>query len=98
MNLLIRFHKDESGMIIEWLVGLIGLLFLVVAYALFMPVENILIDTFVENGSPLAPNMFIRQMEIWAFLIFGVLCLAYPFVSTYRKTYDSGIQQMGGWR
>lgn len=93
-----RFLQPEDGFIIEWIVGLFGLLFLVMAYTLFMPVDNILINTFVENGSPLAPNLWIRQMVKYAFLIFGVLCIIYPFASAYRKTYDSGVAPYQGWR
>ena len=98
MAIIKRLLEDDDGFIIEWIVGLVGLLFLVMAYTLFMPVSNILIGTMVENGSPLAPTLWIRKMEIWAFLIFGVLCIAYPFVSAYRRTYDQGIVQQGGWR
>ena len=88
--------KMEEGFIVEWLVGLVGLLFLVMAYTLFMPIDNILIKAFVENGSPLAPNLWIRQMVRYAFLTFGVLCIIYPFMSSYRRVYDPGMR--GGWR
>lgn len=98
MAIIKRLLKEDDGFIIEWIVGLVGLLFLVMAYTLFMPIDNILINTFVELGSPLAPNLWIRKTVIYSFLIFGVLCIAYPFVSAYRRTYDQGIAQQGGWR
>lgn len=94
---VIMNNKYEPAFIVEWILGIAGLLFLVIAYALFMPVANILIGNFVEAGAPLAPMMWIRFCLIIAFLIFGILCLVYPFLSSYRKTYDQGIQQPPGW-
>lgn len=97
MRTIKDFMQDTNAMIIEWLVGLFGLLLLIFAYVLFMPLNNTLILIMVENGAPLAQELWIRTMFKWAFLIFGILCIAYPFVSTYRKTYDQGIQR-GGWQ
>jgi len=95
MAIIKRFLQDESAFIVEWIVGLAGLLFLLFAYTLFSPVTNILILNFAENGAPLAQLMWIKQMFTWGFLVFGVLCIAYPFVSAYRRTYDQG--KAGGW-
>lgn len=93
-----RFHNDERGVILEWIVGLFGVFMLITAYAVYMPVGNILIKAFVENGAPLADLMFIRKMVIWSFAILGVLCMMYPFIASYRTVYDPGLQQGGGWK
>lgn len=97
MKIISKFHNDERGVILEWIVGLFGVFMLIAAYAIFAPVGNILIKTFVENGAPYADLIFIRKMTIWAFAIIGVLCIMYPFIASYRKVYDPGMQQ-GGWR
>lgn len=96
MNILNRFHNDEQGTIIEWIVALLGLFFVGLAYSFTIPIGNVLIYTFVENGAPLADLLFIRQMSIWAFGIMGVMCLLYAFVASYVKTYDQGELTWGG--
>ena len=84
-------------MIKEWLVSMVCLLFLIVVYSIMTPILNILVLIFSENGAPLAPILWIRFNYIWGFIIFGALCLAYPFLSGYRRTYDTGIDNTGRW-
>lgn len=95
MKSLEEFKNDESGLIMEWIVALFGLLIMIVTYSWFMPFSNVLIGIFIENGAPVAQMMWIRTMSIWGFYIFGILCLLYPFIASYRKNYG---QQVGGWQ
>ena len=90
-------HPDEylsdgikNAIIFEWVIGLFGLFFIILAYALFMPVGNLLIAAFVENGTPIAQLVWTRNMMIWGLVMLGVLCIAWAFMSSYRKTYDTG--------
>lgn len=93
-----QFHNDENGNIIDWLLVLVGLFFLGLAYSFTIPLNNILINIFIENGAEVASMMFIRQMTIWAFALLGVFFMAIGFMSSYRKTYDQGITTYRGWR
>lgn len=93
---LTNFLKDESGtMIIYWLLALIGILFIIVAYAFVIPLGNILINVFVINGAPIAQMMWIRTATIWGFSILGVVCLLIAFMASYKRTYDQGIYRNG---
>jgi len=87
-----KFLKDESGtMIIYWILALVGILFILIAYAFTIPLGNILINAFSINGAPIAQMMWIRTMTIWGFAIMGVLCLMIAFMASYRRTYDQGV-------
>lgn len=89
---LIQFYKDDSGsMLIYWLLSLIGLLFLVIAYAFAIPLANILIGVFSMNGAPIADLLWIRKMTIWGFSLLGVVFLLIAFMASHKKTYDQGI-------
>lgn len=92
-----QFHNDESGSIADWLLVLVGLFFLGLAYSFAIPLGNVLINIFIENGAEVASMMFIRKMTIWAFALLGVFFLAVGFMSSYRKTYDQGQIGYQGW-
>ena len=83
-------NSQPNAIILEWIVGLFGVFFIIVAYSLFMPVGNLLIDAFVEAGTPVAQLIYIRQMMIWGVVMMGILCILWAFMSSYRKTYDTG--------
>jgi len=79
-----KFLKDESGtMIIYWLFALVGLLFILIAYAFSIPLGNILINTLTINGAPIAQMLWIRTMTIWGFALLGVMCLIIAFMGSY---------------
>ena len=82
--------KDESGMLLAWISAIIGIVFLIFAYAMFMPVANIIQDSLIEFGSPYAPQMFLRQMLVWTFVIMGAACIIFAIASSYVHTYDQG--------
>ena len=92
MNIIKYFFIDKSAMILEWIIGLFGLFLVILTYSYLVPFSNILINIFVENGAELSQMLFIRKMTIWGLMLFGVICLLYPFIATYRKIYDQGIQ------
>jgi len=94
---LLQFYKDESGSIVDWLLVLVGLFFLGIAYSFTIPIGNVLINIFIENGAEVAQMMFIRKMNIWGFALIGVLLMVIGFMSSYRKTYDQGQTGYQGW-
>ena len=84
--------KDESGVILAWASAILGLVFLIMAYAMFVPLGNIIQDNLIELGSPYAPQMFLRKMFIWTFVLMGAGCIAFALLSSYLNTYDQGKQ------
>ncbi len=73
-----------------WIVAMIGVFFLTLAYALFMPVGNLIRDIFIELGGEYAPMMFIHQLTVWTFVLLGVGCIIYAIACSYMDTWDSG--------
>jgi len=73
-----------------WIVASVGVFFLMLTYMLFIPIGNILRDTFIEIGAEYAPIMLIHQMVVWTFVLLGVGCIIYAIASSYMDTWDSG--------
>lgn len=87
---IIKNKSQPNGIIMEWIVGLFGVFFIIVAYSLFMPVGNLLIAAFVEAGTPIAQLIWMRNMSIWGLVMLGALCIIWAFMSSYRRTFDQG--------
>ncbi len=86
--------NQPNAVVLEWIIAIIGVFFIIMAYAFFMPLGNILIGVFVENGTPQSQLLFARNMSIWSFVFVGLTCLLWAFFSSYRKTYDTS---QTGW-
>jgi len=90
--------EKNATMIVYWILSLVGLFFVGLSYSYAIPISNILIKVFAENGTPVAEMMWIRTCTIWGLGIIGVSCIAIAFMASYIHTYDQGqADQSGGW-
>ena len=93
-----KLIKDNNaGVLVAWITVIFGLFFLVAAYAMFVPMANIIQDTLIELGSPYAPQMLLRQMLVWTFVGMGVGCIAFGLLYSYADTLSSTQVDVQRW-
>lgn len=78
------------GVIGAWVSGITGLVIVYFGYVVFMPMLEYFVQVTINLGAPAGNALFLVHCAIWGFIIFGIICIAYPFVYSYVQTYDQG--------
>lgn len=86
------------GVIMAWIEGIVGLVCVVIGYAIFMPMISYFVHITTSLGAPAGIALFLANNAMWGFILLALVCIAYPIVYSWKQTYDQGQQGGGGYR
>lgn len=82
-----------GDVIMAWVEGIAGLAIVVMAYSIGMPLISAFVFFTTSLGAPAGMALYLANNAVWAFIILGLACLAYPIIYSWKETYDQGQQQ-----
>lgn len=86
--------KNETAIMNPIISLILSLAVITITYFMFMPMLTFITNVLIQMGAPADQTMFFLKCARWGFLLFGIGALLILLAKVWKKTHDTGIQEV----